>query len=112
MDITGRFYYSKKAASLPEMPVNKCLLTNGYIEQYTEWVTGGREPGSKWDDLVYLGEGIIYWHNGVDQVTQKQVRQWKMRRRLTTLAKLIAWLAICLIGSAAIWYVSAIPKGQ
>jgi hypothetical protein len=111
MDITGRFYYSKKAANLPNMPVNKCLLSNGSIEQYTEWVTKDRKPGSKWDDLVYLGEGIIYWHNGVDQVTPNEVRKWQIKRRLNLLAKYIGWLTICTVVFAAVVFGYLYLKG-
>jgi len=112
MDITGKFYYSRKAASLPGIPVNKCLLANGYIEQYTEWVNDGGEPGSKWDDLVYLGEGIIYWHNGVDQVTPAEVYQWQMRRRIAWAFRNIAWLAICFVVVACAMLIYAYAKGM
>lgn len=94
MDITGRFYYSEKAASLLDMPVNKCLLDNGRIEQYTEWVSKGKRPGSVWNDLVYLGEGIVYSHNGVRQVTEAEVWKWQIRRRIIWGIKYTVFLAI------------------
>ncbi|MFA5376907.1 MAG: hypothetical protein WC455_14245 [Dehalococcoidia bacterium] len=96
MDKTGHFYYSKRGSSLSGAPVNKCLLADGRIEQYTEW-THENKPMSVWDDLVYLGEGIIYWHNGVDQVTETEVWQWQLRRKLVWFFKSLAWLAFCAI---------------
>lgn len=73
MEKTGRFYYSEKAAKQPkspsviyspfsrghELPPVKtfCRLSDGQVVEYTEWVSGGGEPLSQFDDLVYLGRG-------------------------------------------------------
>lgn len=89
---TGKFYYSRKAAQMRGR-VNKCMLTDGRIEQYTEWVSKGGKPMSQWDDLIYLGKGIVYLCNGVQQVTDKQVREWQTKNRRKFLRKRIMRLA-------------------
>ena len=96
MIMTGRFYYSDKTASARPLmgekrTVKKCLLEDGSIVQYTEWVTKGRQPLSKWDDLVYLGNGIVLSIDGIRQATDDEVIQWKRRRaRHYRIARLIA----------------------
>ena len=96
MIMTGHFYYSDKAASarplmVEKRTVKKCLLEDGTVMQYTELATKGRKPLSKWDDLVYLGNGIVLSIDGIRQATDDEVIQWKRRRaRHYRIARLIA----------------------
>ena len=96
MIMTGRFYYSDKATNARPLmgekrTVKKCLLEDGIVMQYTEWVTKGRQPLSKWDDLVYLGNGIVLSIDGIRQATDDEVIQWKRRvDRRRRVARIIA----------------------
>ena len=68
MDKTGHFFYSEKQMKAKyDMAFfygkvykpNLCKLKDGIIREYTEW--GNKDtPYSKWDDIIYLGEGEYY----------------------------------------------------
>ena len=84
MNMTGRFYYSDNVANAElwaggKRTVKKCLLEDGSVRQYTEWVSDNGEPLTKWHDLAYLGRGIVLSIDGVRQVTDAEIRQWKRR---------------------------------
>ena len=69
----GHFWYSRKAfeyklkdahSKSEKAHVNFCKLDSGQIVKYTEWEQAA-SPISKWDDLVYLGEGTYHHHEFV-----------------------------------------------